>query len=135
LNDALVRRDQVDGIVNCPREESFSAMYAALGDREQQNDIRRRWPDKRHCVYLRKDANACECLPPGIREGEVCPNNPYDKHAVAIERLGQLQQVLTFAENAYRALMTGGLNDEAWPSEVQAGLIFQDWIQQRWRKF
>lgn len=56
-----------------------------LGDEEGQKDLRERTPYKTHCRWLRKDSNACMCLPEGLdgaeeHAGQVCPNNAYENH-------------------------------------------------------
>ena len=53
-----------------------------LGDSEAQDTLRTNEPNKSHCAWLRRDSNACNALPSGIKGLEdkivqICPHNVY----------------------------------------------------------
>lgn len=59
-----------EALATCPREESFAEIYAALGDAEAQEEIRRDSPDRGHCKLLTNPKF-------GPSFCTACPNNPY----------------------------------------------------------
>jgi hypothetical protein len=80
--------DAVDKF-KCQREQSFSELFSALGDKDSQDAIRNRASNVKHCRWLRKDPNACAHFIEDIvdkdgnytvRKGDPCPNNPLHKH-------------------------------------------------------
>jgi len=63
-------------------------LYAELGNKEAQDEIRSRRPNESHCRWLLRDPSACESLPAGvdgIKAGSVCPHNVYFHHADAFQ--------------------------------------------------
>ena len=103
--EALRAWNDAGELEQCPREDSFIDLYRSLGDVDAHEAIRKRDKGKTHCSLLRKDPNACDCLPKGfeddgVKAGEVCPNNVYmtrpevfihrDEVMDAVERLMRL---------------------------------------------
>ncbi len=68
----LVLDQSVGG--HCPDESDFDEMYRALGNAEQQADIRAANPEPKHCLPLQADPKYCT----------RCPKNP---HLDGAERL------------------------------------------------
>lgn len=84
MHKALRDHTEIRELTTCHREYNFVEMYAALGDEEAQGKIRAKHEDKHHCVYLRRSCMACQELPKDIgdaKAGDICPNNPFHKHA------------------------------------------------------
>lgn len=110
VTDALRVWDEAIEKEKCPREDSFSEIYAALGDTDAQTAIRDRTPHKHHCRWLRKDPNACTALPaasgvPEDKIGQVCPHNIYEAESelfmardAQAERLSHIFRMLKAAE-------------------------------------
>lgn len=83
-------------------------MYAVLGDRKAQEDIRKSNPDTYHCRFLeRHSSKFCECLSFDIegsepdevyRKGTICPNNPYHIHQ---ELFDDLNAYISLLNRAY----------------------------------
>ena len=75
-----------------------------LGDKDGQDALRKATPNKLHCPFLRRKADACESLPDGLddekfKEGNVCPHNAYVTHEAVFEaRL----QVVDTVDRLYR---------------------------------
>lgn len=78
----------------CQREQSFSELFAVVGDSDKQDEIRSRASHVKHCRWLRKDPNACVSFVedvldkdgnPTVRKGDPCPNNPLTKHSEVYE--------------------------------------------------
>lgn len=56
-------------IGGCPIEPQFKELYAVLGNREAQDQIRDKHPEVAHCPKLRQEPNACT----------GCANNPHER--------------------------------------------------------
>ena len=64
-------------------------LYPCVGDKDELDKIRARYPFKGHCPWLRRDPNACNALPEGIdgaEPGAVCPHNTYVHNSQVFER-------------------------------------------------
>ncbi len=57
----------------CPDEPDWVKLYAALGDRPKQDEIRKKNPDVSHCKLLLMSASACD----------GCEKNPLRKKGKA----------------------------------------------------
>lgn len=71
LSDFYEYRGAITG--KCPDEPQFHEMFAALGDREAQEEIRLSHPDVAHCGKLEVNAKACN----------GCPLNPMKPEKLA----------------------------------------------------
>lgn len=124
--------------MSCPREESFSDMFAALGRRDVQDRIRNEAPDKNHCYLLKRSSFACTELPLSfdtVKEGETCPNNPYVRHADKLLRAERHQQLIALSVDAHRHLSVGGLTENSPRIEVTLAYVYQRWLEERqWQK-
>ena len=102
----------------CQREGSFSELFSVLEDKEQQDVIRKRASNVKHCRWLRKDQNACasfleEVLDkdgnPTVRKGDPCPNNPIHKHPEIYEmeydNLSIISEVQTYENMIWLRLL------------------------------
>jgi len=96
-------------------------MYAVLGDKDAQEEIRLATPKAQHCFFLaRHSPGSCENLPyeveglyPGeiYLEGSVCPNNPYYARKDLWERVGRYARVLEIFETFKGVINVGGSPD------------------------
>ncbi len=132
-------RDQESGPqFTCPREEDFTAMFSALGNTHQQDQIRRDHPNHTHCYLLKESSSACTDLPRAFGEvamGSVCPNNPYSRHQAELLRLELFQRLLAMTVDAHRQLRIHSLTDQAPRVEVTLAYAYQRWLEERqWPK-
>jgi hypothetical protein len=96
LIEALSNEKEWPEKSKCPREAQFHELYAVMGNKKAQDEIRER-AEKRSCYILRQYPDACDCMPDGFGAavpGEACPNNPYTKNAELIDALAQSRSLL-----------------------------------------
>lgn len=109
-------------------------MFAALGDTQQQERIRRDNPDKSHCYLLKESPTACTELPRAfdeIPQGSVCPNNPYLRFQAALLRQELVARLMGVTVDAHRQLRIGGLTDQCPRVEVTLAYAYQRWLEER----
>lgn len=85
--EALRTWNDAAELEKCPREENWTELYPILGNADALQEIWRKNKNRTHCSFLRKDSNACECLPsdadgvPSEYIGKPCPHNAYAQHS------------------------------------------------------
>lgn len=121
----------------CPKEESFKELYAERENKERQNQIRRQFPDKHHCIYLEHDNNCCDVFSyPGVQFekwiGKVCPLNPKHPERISKERekfhiSKRDDQLIAIAANISRdARMDPRIISSLTVEEYYAAIVYQD---------
>lgn len=122
----------------CIREEKFEAMFAALGDQQKQEEIRKATPELSHCKFLRESSTACAELPRQIEHvpaGTICPNNPFAQDQRIVRQIEMNRRLLSVAIDAHRSMRINGLNDSAPRVEVTLAYAYQRFLEDRqWQK-
>ena len=110
----------------CPREPDWSELYAILGDKTKQDEIRARNPEARHCKLLLGNPRACH----------GCPHNPYGKedHGAGLEILHGNSDAVERALWLEQTNRSGLLSiSEMDPAEIEATRIVQEEIERQQR--
>lgn len=123
-------------LIKCEREESFTAMFEALGDRQEQDEIRKRDEDKHHCSILKESPYGCSALPRDVsghlgefKAGTPCPNNPYIRFAEKIAQQEARNSLVDRAMDVYRASRAGVMDHTASSVEVTMAFTLADWFE------
>ena len=134
VRSALRLRQKAAEKFKCKREESFSEMFVSLGNPKALLDIHTREKGMRHCKFLKNDPHACICFSEEIKGGsneiqlgELCPNNPFRKHAEIFDELSKYAPLLDQVEELEIAVALGRVPafTETTPNQIFVAHLIQ----------